>query len=112
MPQLGLTNMGKQFSLTFNVKDDNTIEVESLKVKLEAPRKKPPKVPPGQDFVIILLLIFLGIWFIVTFLVPGGQKSIDYQSPNSTPTPADSEQNSTAKYTNNYEALEMSFKEY
>ncbi|NES05991.1 MAG: hypothetical protein F6K22_26215 [Okeania sp. SIO2F4] len=103
--------MGKQFSLTFNVKDDNTIETDSIKVKLEKPKDKPPKTPPGKDFVTLLLLIFLGIWFIVTFLVPGGQKSINDQpsTPTSEPPPANSENNSTAKYPSNYDQLEISF---
>ncbi|MDJ0518967.1 MAG: hypothetical protein QNJ74_22830 [Trichodesmium sp. MO_231.B1] len=103
--------MGKQFSLTFNVKDDNTIETDSIKVKLESPKKKEQKPPPGKDFVTLLLLIFLGIWFIVTFLVPGGQKSINDQpsTPTSEPPPANSENNSTAKYHSNYDQLEISF---
>ena len=107
--------MGKQFSLTFNVKDNDTVDADSIQFKVEGPKKKPSKTPPpGQDFVISLLLVFLGIWFIVTFLVPGGQKSINDQppAPTSEPAPANSENNSTVKYPSNYNQLEISVKEY
>lgn len=87
--------MGKQFSLSFDVEDDNSIKTESIKVKLEAPKKKPPKTPPGQEFVIRLLLIFLGVWLIVTFLVPGGKKSINEQPSTPTSTPSNSNNNPT-----------------
>ncbi|NEQ78011.1 MULTISPECIES: hypothetical protein [unclassified Okeania] len=102
--------MGKQFSLSFNVKDDNSIETESIKVKLEAPKKKPPKTPPGQDFVRILLFIFLGVCLIVTFLVPGGKKSINQQpstpaSPASTASPSNPENNPTTTSSSNYDPL-------
>ncbi|MDJ0557009.1 MAG: hypothetical protein QNJ68_21720 [Microcoleaceae cyanobacterium MO_207.B10] len=95
--------MGKQFSLSFNVKDDNTVEVESIKVKLEAPKKPTAKKPPGQDFVTLLLLIFLGIWLIVNFLVPRGQITINEQQN----APTNSENNPTTKLPSNSEELEM-----
>ncbi len=107
--------MGKELSLKMKVNDDNTIDINSIEVKLEAPKKKEKKPPPGQDFVIILLLIFLGIWFIVTFLVPGGQKSINERPTESTPTPAPTpanSNNSTAKFPSNYEPLGISFEDY
>ncbi|NEP81322.1 MAG: hypothetical protein F6K39_26050 [Okeania sp. SIO3B3] len=106
--------MGKQFSLSFDVKDDDTIDTETIKVKLESPKKKPPKTPPGQDFVRILLFIFLGIWLIVNFLVPGGKKSINQQpsTPTSTPSPSNSNNNPTATSSSNYDPLEIiSFEE-
>ncbi|NEP43718.1 MAG: hypothetical protein F6K25_28430 [Okeania sp. SIO2G4] len=106
--------MGKQFSLSFDVKDDNTIETESIKVKLESPKKKPPKAPPGEDFVRILLFIFLGVWLIVTFLVPGGKKSINQQpsTPASTASPSNSQNNPTTTSSSNYDPLEIiSFEE-
>ena len=99
--------MGKQFSLSFNVEDDNTVKTESIKVKLESPKKSSPKTPPGKDFVIRLFWIFLGIWSIVTFLVPGGQKSINQQpsSPASPASPANSYNNPTATSSSNYDPL-------
>ncbi|MDY7007755.1 MAG: hypothetical protein SWX82_28405 [Cyanobacteriota bacterium] len=95
--------MGKQFSLSFDVEDDNSIKTESIKVKLEAPKKKPPKAPPGKDFVIRLLFIFLGLWLIVNFLVPGGKKSINQQPSTPSSTPSNSNNNPTATSSINYD---------
>ncbi|MGK7922026.1 MAG: hypothetical protein AB4080_18680 [Trichodesmium sp.] len=104
--------MGKKFSLTFNVKDDDSVEIDSLKVKLESPKKPTPKTPPGQDFVIRLLLLLLGIWSIVTFFIPGGQKSINQIQPEPEPTPSPQSNNSTANLPQNYQPLEIYFKDY
>ncbi|NEN93606.1 MAG: hypothetical protein F6K48_33930 [Okeania sp. SIO3H1] len=102
--------MGKKFSLSFDVKDNDTIDTETIKVKLEKPKEKPSKAPPGQDFVRILLFIFLGILVIVKFLVPGGKKSINQQpstpaSPASTASPSNSENNPTTTSSSNYNPL-------
>ncbi len=102
--------MGKQFSLTFNVTDDDTIETDSIKVKLEKPKKKEQKPPPGQDFSIILSIIVLGIIFIVKVLIPASVESINEQPPE--PEPTNSQNNSTAKSSNNYEPVRMYFEEY
>jgi len=107
--------MAKELSFKAKLNDDDkTIDINTIEVKLESPKKPSPKTPPGQDFVISLLLIFLGIWFIVTFLVPSGQRSINDQSPEPTsePTPPNSENNSTVKYPSNYDELNISFKKY
>ncbi|NEQ35457.1 MAG: hypothetical protein F6K40_03725 [Okeania sp. SIO3I5] len=107
--------MGKELSFKAKLNDDDkTIDINTIEVKLEKPKDKPKDPPPGQDFVISLLLTFLGIWFIVTFLVPGGQKSINDQpsAPTSEPAPANSENNSTVRYPTNYDQLEISSKEY
>lgn len=111
---IGLTNMGKQFSLTFNVKDDDSIDTDSIKFKLGSPPRKEQKTPPGQDFAIILSMIILGIIFIVNFLIPASVENITEQQPEteSEPKPTNSPDNSTAKASNNYEPVRMYFEEY
>ncbi|WP_324237121.1 hypothetical protein [Okeania sp.] len=95
---IGLTNMSKEFSLKFNVNDDDTIDTNSIKIKLEKPKKRPPKTPPGQDFTIILLMIILGIILIVRFFIPASVENTTEQSPE--PEPTNSQNNSTAKSSN------------
>ncbi|WP_426559668.1 hypothetical protein [Dapis sp. BLCC M172] len=106
--------MGKQFSLTFNVKDDDSIDTDSIKFKLGSPPKKEQKSPPGRDFTIILSMIVLGIIFIVNFLIPASVESISEEppEPESEPKPTNSQNNSTAKSSNNYEPVRMYFEEY
>ncbi len=102
--------MPKEFSLKFNVTDDDTIETNSIKIKLEKPKEKPKDPPPGRDFAIILSIIVLGIIFIVNFLIPASLENINEQPPE--PEPTNSQNNSTAKSSNNYQPVRMYFEEY
>ncbi|MEM1170157.1 MAG: hypothetical protein AAGJ08_14030 [Cyanobacteria bacterium P01_H01_bin.35] len=99
--------MAKQFSLTFNVKDNDTVDADSIKLKLEGPKKKSSKTPPGRDFTIILSMIVLGIIFIVNFLIPASVESISEEPPE--PEPTNSQNNSTAKSSKNYEPVRIYF---
>lgn len=105
MSQLGLTNMSKRFSLT--LEDDGTIKVKPVPPSPPPPNKQPP---PGQDFVISLSIIILGIIFIVNFLISSSVENTSEQSPE--PLPTNSPNNSTAKSSNNYEPVKMYFEEY
>ncbi len=93
--------MSKQFFLTFNVKDDDTIDCESMKIKQVPPRYRAPDTPPGQTFVVSLLLILFGILFIVNFWIPRSQQNTNQQEP----APSNSEDNPTAISPINSESL-------
>ncbi len=106
--------MSKKFSLTFNVTDDDTIETDSIKVKLASPGGSEPKPPPGKDFAITLSILIVGIIFFVKVLIPASVESISEEppEPETEPKPTNSQNNSTAQSYNNYERIRMYFEEY